>query len=80
MTHAYLGLADSNGLKSFRPETDLTLRQFSQLARENDQHVAVWSVLDSAALATIEYLLDAADYRAAWRFLQSHSAHFGRLI
>lgn len=80
MTHAYLGLADCNGLKSFLPETDSLQRRFSQLVRDDRQHVAVWSVLDSEALAAIQQLLDAADYRTAWRVLQSHSAHFGRLI
>ncbi len=79
MTHAYLGLADGNGLKMFRPETDSLQRRFSQLIRDDGQHVAVWSVLDSDALLAIQQLLEASDYRAAWRYLQSHSAHFGRL-
>ena len=80
MTHAYLGLADSDGLKAFLPETDLLQRRYSQLVRDDGQHIAVWSVLDSDALIAVQQLLNAADYRSAWRYLQSHSAHFGRLI
>lgn len=80
MTHAYLGLADSDGLKAFLPETDSLQRRFSQLVRDDGQQVAVWSVLDSDALNAVQQLLKAADHRTAWRYLQSHSAHFGRLI
>lgn len=80
MMHVYLGLADGNGLKAFLPETDSVQRRFSQHVRDDAQHVAVWSVLDSDALATIQQLLEAADYRTAWWYLQSHSAHLGRLI
>ncbi len=80
MTHAYLGLADSDGLKTFLPETDSLQRRFSQRVRDDGQHIAVWSVLDSDALAAIQQLLIAADYRTAWQYLQSHSAHLGRLI
>ena len=80
MMHVYLGLADCNGLKAFLPETDSVQRQFSQHVRDDGQRVAVWSVLDSEALSAIHQLLEAADYRAAWRYLQSHSAHFGRLL
>jgi hypothetical protein len=80
MTHAYLGLADCNGLKALFPETDSLQRRFSQLVRDDGHHVAVWTVLDSEALAAIQQLLEASDYRGAWRYLQSHSAHFGRLI
>lgn len=80
MTHAYLGLADSDGLKAFLPETDSLQRRFLQLTRDDDQQIAVWSVLDSGALVEIQQLLAAADYRTAWRYLQSHSAHFGRVI
>ncbi len=80
MTHAYLGLADIDGLKAFLPETDSLQRRYSQLARDDGQQIAVWSVLDSDALVAIQQLLNAADYRTAWQYLQSHSAHFGRLI
>lgn len=80
MTHAYLGLADSDGLKTLLPETDSLQRRFSQRIRDDRQQIAVWSVLDSHAVDVIQQLLDAADYRTAWRYLQSHSAHFGRLV
>lgn len=80
MMHAYIGWADRDGLKAFQPETESAQRRFS---RNFDQHldrVAVWTVLDTAALQAIESLLQAADYREAWEYLQSHSAYFGRLI
>ncbi len=80
MTHAYLGLADSGGLKTFLPETVSLQRRFSQRVRDDGQHIAVWSVLDSDALVAIQQLLKAADYRTAWLYLQSYSAHFGRVI
>ena len=78
--HVYLGLADCNGFRSFLLETDSRQRRFAQLVRDDGQHVAVWSVVDSDALAAIQQLLNAADYQAVWRYLQSHSAHFGRLV
>jgi len=80
MMHVYLGLADCYGLKTFLPESDVLQRRFVQHVQNDGQHVAVWSVLDSEALATIQHLLDIADYRTAWRYLQSHSAHFGLLL
>ena len=80
MMHVYLGWADCDGLKSFQPETDSTQRRYTQLVRDHNQRVAVWSVLDSSVLATIQSLLDAADYGTAWRCLQTYSTHFGRLI
>lgn len=78
--HVYLGLADCNGLKTFLPESDVLQRRFVRRVHDDGQHVAVWSVLDSEALATIQHLLDVADYPTAWWYLQSHSAHFGRLL
>ena len=80
MKHAYLGLADCNGLKTFLPETDSLQRRFSQLIRDDRRRVAVWTVLDSEALAAVQRLLKASDHRAAWQYLQNHSAYLGRLV
>ncbi len=80
MMHVYLGWADSEGLRFFQPETDSTLRRFAQLLQHDHRRVAVWSVLDSTALAAVNSLLDVADYKTAWQVLQNHSAHLGRLI
>ena len=80
MMHVYLGLADCNGLKAFLPETDSVQRQFLQHVRDDGQRIAVWSVLDSETIVAIQELLQVADHRSAWRYLQSHSAHFGRML
>ncbi len=80
MMQVYLGWADSEGLRFIQPETDSTLRRFSQLTQHDPQRVAVWSVLDAATVLAIDSLLEAADYQTAWHFLQNHSAHLGRLI
>lgn len=80
MMHVYIGLADGSGLRTFLPESDTQQRRLMRQAESGNQQVAVWSVLDSEALVAIQQLLEIADYRSAWRYLQSHSAHFGRLI
>lgn len=78
--HAYLGWADRYGLKGFQPETESAQRRFTSNLNHRHDRVAVWIVLDTSALHAIESLLQAADYCEAWKYLQSHSAYFGRLI
>lgn len=78
--HVCICLADLEGLRVFQPETVSTLRRFARLADHDPRRVAVWAVLDGSAIEAVHSLLEAADYTAAWRFLQNHSAHLGRLI
>ena len=80
MMQAYLGWADHSGLRVLQPETDLTQRRFIQNLSDDHDRVAVWIVADSTVLQVLDFLLNSADYREAWTYLQSHSAYFGRLI
>ena len=80
MMHAYLGWADQNGLRAFQPETESAPRRLTRNTELRSDRVAVWMVLDTAASHAIEFLLQSADYREAWNYFQSHSAHFGRVI
>ena len=80
MMHAYLGWADQYGLRAFQPETEAAQRRFTRSLNNRHDRIAVWIVLDTSALHAIESLLLAADYLEAWKYLQSHSAYFGRLI
>jgi len=78
--HAYLGWADQNGLRDFQLETESARNSLTKNTKLRSDRVAVWMVLDTAASHAIEFLLQSADYREAWNYFQSHSAHFGRLI
>ncbi len=80
MNHVYLGWADSEGLKEFQPESEQTLEKLIRRTQDQNRCVAVWSVIDSTVLSAVNTLLAAADHQAAWRFLQTHATHIGRVL